>query len=83
MPKLPKYKTPPNFTCPECHEPCHIIALDNSFDYAGTHCTHGQPGVHYPFDYGRPVTSCCEVDVDAELAEDEFDIDLYEYYKED
>ena len=82
MMKLPKYITPPNFTCPSCSEPCKIIPLDNAFDYARTHCTHGQSGTHYPSNYGRPVTNCCEVEVAADLVEDETDIDQYEYYKD-
>jgi len=46
--------------CPECGEPCEIIPLDNAFDYAGTHCTYGRSGTHYPSDYGTPVSDCCE-----------------------
>jgi len=74
MKKLPTYITPENFLCPACNQPCRIIALDNSFDYAGTHCTYGQSGIHYPAGYGSPVTDCCEADVpDAEINEPDYD----------
>ncbi len=65
-PNLPDYETPDDFVCPECEEYCHIIPLDNSFDYSGTHCTHGLSGTEYPPDYGIPVTDCCEVQVEIE-----------------
>jgi len=74
MRKLSIYKTPPDFLCPACNQPCRIVALDNSFSYSGTHCTHGQSGVHYPSGYDSPVTDCCEADVpDAELDEPDYD----------
>lgn len=78
---LPKYITPENFLCPACNEPCHIIALNNAYDYSGTHCTHGKVGTYYPFNYGKPVTDCCEVEVDAEVIFDNFSIDNCNYYK--
>ena len=68
--KLPNYHTPEGTTCPECGEECAIIALDNSFDYAGTHCTFGLAGVHYPAGFGSPVSSCCEADMDGEQEEE-------------
>jgi len=72
--KLPIYITPDNFICSACNQPCTIIALDNSFGYSGTHCTAGQPGVHYPSSYGSSVTDCCEADVpNAELDEPDYD----------
>jgi hypothetical protein len=58
--RLPKYNTPIGFCCPECGEECSIVALDTSFAYSGTHCTNGMSGIHYPQDYGIPVTDCCE-----------------------
>jgi len=77
MKKLPIYITPDDFICPACNCPCTIIALDNSFSYSGTHCTAGQPGVHYPSGYGSPVTDCCEADVpNAKLDEP----DYYEFF---
>ena len=62
--KLPVYITPPNQHCPECGEPCTIIALDNAFDYAGTHCTAGVGGTEYPPNWGSPVSDCCEAFID-------------------
>ena len=47
-------------TCPDCGEECNVIPLDNSFDYAGTHCTGGLPGTHKPDGFGSPVSDCCE-----------------------
>jgi len=74
MKRLPTWVTPPDFKCPACHQPCKIIAIDTSFSYSGTHCTHGQAGIHYPSDYGNPVTDCCEADVpEAELDEPDYD----------
>ena len=55
----------PNF-CRDCRQPCKVIPLDNSFDYAGTHCTGGRPGTHYPAGYGDPVSDCCEAEVEDE-----------------
>ena len=52
--------------CPKCGEFCEIVPLDNSFDFAGTHCTHGQSGTNYPNDHGSPVSNCC----DAPMEED-------------
>ena len=59
MKQLIHYITPEDFICPACQEFCIIIPLDNAFNYSGTHCTAGQDGIHYPSDYGKPVTSCC------------------------
>ena len=49
--------------CACCREECIPIKLDNSFSYAGTHCTHGRDGIHYPAGYGAMVSNCCEDDV--------------------
>ena len=49
--------------CTQCGEQCSVIPLDNSFDYAGPYCTGGRGGIHYPLDYGRPVSDCCEAEV--------------------
>ena len=71
MKQLPQYHTPEDMVCPECGEPCTIIGLRNEFDYAGTHCTHGLSGTHYPYDWGYPVSDCCETLIeDANKAED-------------
>lgn len=63
--RLPDYSDmfPADQRCPECGEICAVVALDNSFDYAGTHCTYGRPGVHYPPDWGCPVSHCCEAPI--------------------
>ena len=54
--------------CPECQKPCRIIPFDDSFDYAGTHCTGGQPGTHHlPIWYG---TDCCEALLEDYVPED-------------
>lgn len=60
MPKAPKYFTPDGTVCPECGEECQIVPLLNEFDYAGTHCTYGRGGTHYPSDWGSPASDCCE-----------------------
>ena len=60
----PEYVTPDGFRCPECGEPCQIIPLLNDFDYAGTHCTHGLGGTHYPDNWGDPVSDCCEAPIE-------------------
>ena len=73
MKTLPTWKTPTDFLCPACKQSCKIIALDDSFSYSGTHCTGGQAGIHYPSDYGTPVTDCCEAEVpNAELDEPDY-----------
>jgi hypothetical protein len=53
----------PDPVCSDCGEPCKVIGLDNSFDYAGTHCTHGKGGTHRPEGYGSPVSDCCEAEI--------------------
>ena len=63
MKELPEYTTPEGFRCPECGGPCKIIPLRNEFDYAGTHCTHGEDGIHYPDNWGDPVSDCCEASI--------------------
>lgn len=57
---VPEYHTPLDTRCPECGELCQIVPLKNEFDYAGTHCTHGLSGTHRPFNWGEPVSDCCE-----------------------
>jgi hypothetical protein len=66
MRKIPEYITPEGFVCPECGQPCKIIALRNEFDYAGHYVTHGLPGTHYPDNWGDPVTDCCGAPVEWE-----------------
>ncbi len=55
---IPEYEE----TCPECGEPCRIITIDESFDYAGTHCTHGKAGTHQGRVYRG--SDCCEAEID-------------------
>ena len=55
----PKYQTSLDARCPECKKLCQIVPLKNEFDYAGTHCTGGRPGTHYPKTYGQAVSDCC------------------------
>ena len=64
MPKPPTYDAPPGTRCPSCGCFCRVVPLRNEFDYAGTHCTYGQPGIHYPAGWGSPVSDCCEADID-------------------
>ena len=52
--------------CPKCGDPCDIVPLRNHFDYAGTHCTHGLDGTHYPDDYGSPVSDCCDAPIEVD-----------------
>ena len=65
-------------TCPECGEECKVVPLLNDFDYAGTHCTHGRGGTHYPQDYGLPVSDCCEAYITDQTAIDEFNEEMQE-----
>ena len=61
---VPSYHTPRFTKCPACGKFCYIVPLLNEFDYSGTHCTFGRPGIHYPAGWGRPVSSCCEADME-------------------
>lgn len=63
---VPEYDTPAECYCTQCGERCKVIALQNEIDYAGTHCTHGQSGTHYPGSWGLPVSDCCEEDTEDE-----------------
>jgi len=53
----PEEETQPK--CSECHEPCK--AVEETFDYAGTHCTHGNTGTHHT---GHYVSDCCFADLE-------------------
>ncbi len=68
--KTPIYITPKNQKCPACKELCEIVPLRNEFNYAGTHCTHGLSGIHYPSNWGEPVSDCCQVLITGEEYED-------------
>lgn len=54
------FRSPSPAYCTGCGEECGVIPLDNSFGFAGTHCTGGRSGTHYPAGYGEPVSDCCE-----------------------
>jgi hypothetical protein len=45
--------------CGECGEECIIIMVDDSFSYAGTHCTGGIGGVHQASHF---ESDCCEAE---------------------
>ena len=60
--RLPIYEQPVDCYCTVCGDRCQIIPLENEFSYSGTHCSHGNPGTHYPPDWGEPVSDCCEAD---------------------
>jgi len=62
--ETPNYHTPEGYRCPECGEPCKIVPLLNEFDFAGAHCTHGLIGIHYPDNWGNPVSDCCHAPID-------------------
>ena len=57
----------PDIKCVECGEPCGTI--EETFDYSGTHCTHGISGTHRT---GIYVSDCCLSDY---IEMDDFDYD--------
>ena len=46
------------YKCDMCGEPCSIV--EETFDYAGTHCTNGKSGIHHT---GIYVSDCCLAEV--------------------
>ena len=48
-------------TCDECGDEC--AAVEETFDYAGTHCTHGRSGTHRT---GHYVSDCCLAEITTE-----------------
>ncbi len=42
------------YKCSECGDICKLV--EETFDYAGTHCTHGNSGTHKT---GRWLSDCC------------------------
>ena len=40
--------------CEVCGEVCEIVEV--TFDYSGTHCNHGKPGIHKT---GEHESACC------------------------
>jgi len=51
-----------DYICANCGEPCGIV--EETFDYAGTHCTNGNSGTHHT---GIYVSDCCLDEVDEKL----------------
>lgn len=47
--------------CKGCGEECILVMVDESFDYAGTHCTGGGSGTHI---VRYPGSSCCGEEVE-------------------
>ncbi len=47
-------RTLDEYVCASCSEPCSIV--EETFDYSGTHCTHGQSGTHHT---GVYKSDCC------------------------
>jgi len=47
----------PEFKCTECGKPCKVV--EDTFDYPGTHCTHGLGGTYRTGDY---YSECCGTD---------------------
>ena len=45
------------YYCSECKDKCGIV--EETFDYGGTHCTHGRSGTHHT---GVWVSECCLAD---------------------
>lgn len=53
--------------CSDCG--CECSAVEETFDYAGSHCTHGRSGTHHT---GHYVSACCLADIEEVLyGEDE------------
>jgi hypothetical protein len=69
--QVPRYDTPEGTVCTSCGEPCKVVALRNEFDFAGTHCTHGRGGTHYPEGWGSPVSDCCGEDTEIFYGDEE------------
>jgi len=53
------------FKCKSCGDECCVI--EETFDYAGSHCTHGASGTHRT---GIYVSDCCLSDYDEAQAVD-------------
>ena len=45
--------------CDDCYEETEEVFIDQSFDYAGTHCTGGLAGTHHA---GYMGSQCCEAE---------------------
>lgn len=47
------------FKCEDCGDECKPV--EETFDYAGTHCTYGQSGTHHTGNY---VSDCCLAEIE-------------------
>ena len=50
------------YKCLECGEECSLV--EETFDYAGTHCTNGANGTHHT---GIYVSDCCLADYEEKI----------------
>ena len=55
--------------CEDCKEPCKPV--EETFDYAGTHCTYGNSGTHHT---GHYVSDCCLAELIDESEVEEEDV---------
>ncbi len=46
------------YICDQCGDECKLI--EEVFDYAGTHCSHGKAGTHHTGNY---YSDCCNAEV--------------------
>lgn len=54
------------YKCTDCGEECKPV--EETFQYPGTHCTNGKPGIHHT---GHYVSDCCGAEVELNLDGDE------------
>lgn len=48
----------PKIVCTDCGDLCG--SFEETFDYPGTHCTHGNPGTHHT---GHYLSDCCHAEI--------------------
>ena len=53
--------------CIDCGQECETV--EETFDYAGTHCTNGRPGTHQT---GHYVSACCGAEFSDEPQDDPY-----------
>jgi len=46
--------------CSHCNKPTYEKKYDDSFDYSGTHCTHGKDGTHHD---SHIASACCDEEI--------------------
>ena len=56
-----EYETPRSAFCSHCQKECTCVKYDDSFDYAGTHCTHGIGGTQHEYHW---ASDCCDAECD-------------------